>query len=377
MKKPNAPSGFVTFDLDLEFHNQPPHSQSGKAGPVPDLFKTNKIIEDQVLLLPFEKGFGDTAYDQSIYQNHAELVNVVWYGDNQNKYVNISESGSYLRIYSNPVLNGTHGIKISARIYMSYDITTSRDRIIIDKHNINGGYTLGVGQDGRPFFRIRQNLQMTELISDSVLTADKWYTIRAGFSANPASLTIHEKTDSSGVSGLLPFTYAPLIIGAENLAGLYTNNFYGLIDDVSITTSVDYVDFDLIRVAVIDANQLINRDSLRTVDVSNLWEFHRFDFWLDYTSDRDSILYNYTGDKPPNWTDMRQVWDEYFKVLNEQNLVIKGGFAEGTLNGIEGLNLLMVGALRNGILLYYGEGFVIGINDKNTSAHIDLYPPEY
>ncbi len=378
MKKPNAPSEYVGFDLDLEFHDRSPHSENPGAKTVPNLFKTNKIIEDQVLMLPFESGFGDTAYDRSIYENNALLVNVQWITFGTNKAIVISESNSYGRVNSNPVLNGTHGIKIAAKIYM-FNSVLRQDRIVIDKHDVTGGYTLGVLQDGRPFFRIIQNLQTTEVISDSILEINKWYTIRAGFTPNPAVLSVYEKTDTTGVTGLLPVTYNPLLIGAENnLAGSHINNFNGLIDSVSIKTTVDYEDFDFIRVAVIDGNQLINRDSLRAIDPANIGEFfYRFDFWRHYRTDLDSVLYRPTAAAPPTWAGLRGVWDEYFKVLSEQNLVLKGGYAEGTLNGIVGLNLLTVAALRNGYVIYYGEGFVLGVKDINTKAHIDLYSPEY
>ncbi|MBN2411257.1 hypothetical protein JXQ31_06150 [candidate division KSB1 bacterium] len=378
MKKPNAPSGYVTFDLDLKFHERAPQSKNSNTVNVPNLGKTNKIIEDQVLMLPFESGFGDTAYDKSIYENNALLVNVQWITFGTNKAIVISESNSYARVNSNPVLNGTHGIKMAAKVYM-FESLLRQDRIVIDKHDVTGGYTLGVGQDGRPFFRIRQNLQTTEVISDSILQNNKWYTIRAGFSPNPAVLSVYEKTDTTGVTGYLPVTYNPLLIGAENnLAGSHINNFNGLIDSVSIRTTVEYEDFDFIRVAIIDGNQLINKDSLRTIDVANIGEFfYRFDFWRHYRSDLDSVLYGHIGDKPPTWTGLRGVWDEYFKVLSEQNLILKGGYAEGTLNGVVGLNLLTVAALRNGYVLYYGEGFVLGVKDINTKAHIDLYSPEY
>jgi len=340
--------------------------------------KTNRIFEDQVLLLPFEEGFGDTTYDKSIYQNHADLLNVEWVAMDQNWAIAISENNSYARVNSTPVLNGTHGVKISVRILM-FETTTRRERIIIDKHGTAGGYTLGVAQDGRPFFRIRQNLKTTELVSDSILTVNKWYTIKAVFSAKPAYLSINEKTDTTGVAGLLPLTYAPLIVGAENdLAGLFINNFNGLIDDVTLRTTVEYEDFDFIRVAIIDGNQLIHKDSLRNISMENISEFfYRFDFWRNYTNELDSVLYRHTEEKPPVWADIRHVWDNFFTVLGEQNLIIKGGYAEGTLNGIQGLNLITVGALRNGIILYYGEGFVLGVKDKSTQAHINLYQIGY
>ncbi len=368
MQKPTAPSGQVWIDLKLNYQ------YDADAG----LHKSNRLIESQVLMLTFDEGSGDSIYDHSPYKNHAVLHdNTIWGTLDSRRSISIESQDSYATVNYHPTLDGTHSLALTATIYLYYESVT-RERVILDKHDYFGGYTLGINHNNRVFFRVRNNLREKEIISDSVLTAGQWQTITAKYSTRPLSISIFQQTDTdtTNMPLTLPHTWSPLVIGVANdLAGAFTDPLTGLIDQLSISTTSNFEDFDFVRVAVMDLNKFIHSDSLRNLTTESL--YHYF-MWHDssaarYIREQNNIFYPDSAHATlPDWATLRRLWDSYFTVISEQNLHIKDSFAEGSIAGIPGLNLVSVGALRNNVLVYYGEALVWGRKDQVTTVAIDL-----
>jgi len=375
MQKPTDPAGQVWIDLKLNYRDDSEH--------VPGLLKANRLIDDQVLLLNFNEGSGDSVYDQSPYQNHAVLNDsTIWGSLDLKSSISIESRESYAAIYSNPVLNGTHGLTIATTLYLYYESVTG-ERIIVDKHDDNGGYTLGIDRGNHLFLRVRNDLREKEVVSDSVLSAGQWHTIIAKYTTRPLAVTVLRQTDTdtTGMPATLPLTWSPLIIGAaNNQSGLYINPLQGLIDNLSITTTSNFVDFDFVRVAVMDLNKFIQSDSLRRMSIDSLMAyFSKHDSTaVRYIREMHRIFHRELENAPvPTWATLRYLWDSYFTVISEQNLRIDGGFAAGTINGIPGLNLIAVSALRNNIPVYYGEALVWGRKDHIATVAVDMSTLEY
>ena len=364
-KLPENPSSAAMINIGLTFHNEKLNSQikpelasSGTAPPL-RLAKSTRVIEAQVLTLHCDGNSDSVAVDASGYRNHARLFKVG--RDSSTNGQALSFSGpSYAIVNSKPELGGTLGFQISLNIYL-FD-TPFGEMILLDKHDYNGGYSLAL-LDGRLRLRVYNAGVDIRLLGSTRIEAGTWYTVAAVFDGERLTLQINGTDEASrSFTGPIPMSYAPIIFGKSVADTIrIENSFIGKMDEISIKTRTEYVDFDEIRIAVMDVSRVEPQNSPEGSDTH---------FFADYESEKWKFL---ERNRTPAWENFRQLWISFFPIISDQRLVVKNGYAEGTVNGVDGLNLISVGAIKNNVLIYYGEGFVNAHNDEMTTKEIQMY----
>lgn len=362
------PRSGAAINIELKFHNEslnsrtnPGVSNSGTAPPL-RLAKSARIIEAQVLALHCDGENDSLAVDASGYGNHARLYNVKHVERNpaENDQALLFSGASYAIVNSKPELAGTLGFQISLDIFL--DDTAFGEMVLIDKHDYNGGYSLAL-LDGRLRLRVFNAGVDIRLLGRTRIEPKTWYSVSAAFNEEQLVLQVNGAEEASkSFTGPIPTSYAPVILGKSVADTIRTSDsFIGRMDEISIRTRTEYVDFDEIRIAVMDVSKAETPDSLEGSETH---------FFADYESEKWKFL---ELNRTPAWQNFRQIWASFFPIISDQKLVVKNGYAEGTVNGVDGLNLISVGAIKNNVLIYYGEGFVDAHSDKITTTEIQMY----
>ena len=140
--------------------------------------------------------------------------------------------------------------------------------------------------------------------------------------------------------------------------------FWGRMDEISISTTVEYEDFDAIRVVVFNINEFASSDS-----------FYRSESWRKYQTSYHELLVDST--RVPTWEGWKQLWTAHFDIASETVLTLDGGFARGTVRGVEGLNMIAIGGVQKNQLSYYGFGFAGVVQGRQvTEAEMEIWKPE-
>jgi len=363
----NPPSASM-INIDLKFHNESLNSRTNprgvNSGTVPPLrlAKSARIIEAQVLFLHCDGENDSLAVDASGYGNHARLYNVKHVERNPaaNDQALSFSGASYAIVDSKPELAGTLGFHISLDIFL--DDTAFGEMVLVDKHDYNGGYSLAL-LDGRLRLRVFNAGVDIRLLGRTRIEPKTWYSVSAAFNEEQLVLQVNGTEEASkSFTGPIAMSYAPVILGKSVADTIRTrDSFIGQMDEISIKTKTEYADFDEIRIAVMDVSRSEKPDSLEGSEVH---------FFGDYENEKWKFL---ELNRTPAWQNFRQLWTLFFPIITDQRLVVKNGYAEGVVNGVDGLNLISVGAIKNDVLIYYGEGFVDAHSDEMTTKEIQMY----
>ena len=359
---PVTPEGVPSLELKLDF--------SGA------LHKTDGLVQLPVFDLEYNVSQG--FYDDSDFHHELSTYSIE-NGDVYNGNVSADFAGfSYMQIMdSYNRFTGINGFQIS----ITYNMTdsTNTNQILVEKMDSqNLGYRIGL-QHRVPYLLIRPTVDESLLLTATgPLAVNQWHTIKATYQPRLPYMTLTGQVDTTivpdttlGVNG-----YAPLMVGNSFYnSGL---GFIGMISDIKMSANLEFEDFDQVRVAVMDANTMARNSSLPDMTSQEMYSyFNSYQSYQDSTGwyDVTEDLYHLESDTtdPNRKYDLgawREVWDKHFVILSEQNLVVKNGFAEGIVNGVPGLNLVAVGALRGEKLIYYGYGFAWGYTDRGASVYV-------
>ncbi len=389
VKSPNTPvASKPELALELEFHNAPfGASLDGNTVQATGsmLNKANAIIELPVVVLNFDENIGETAHDESGFENNAYLTNTEWDvssdGDKVRRTVALSGLNSYGQIYDYYYqLSGVYGVSVD--VVLNVFDSQLAHQIIVDKIDYKGdGYRMGL-IDRVPYFEISKDNVATRITSNSALNPNQWYSLRGQFSPSPPYLQITNAVDTTFTFESdrinLNVSSSNLTIGAGTTGSFGVGNYLnGYIDELVIKTSMQYEEFDLVRVGVLDANIMVESDTIKNLTSEELSShFYENEIWQDVYSRMDRIFYSSDTTAALNWGNIRELWDQFYSTISEQNLAISNGFAEGTVNGVPGLNILSVGAMRGDRMVYYGYGFVYAFSDRSTNAYIHMWQVE-
>ncbi len=357
------PRSGAAINISLKFYNEkaspsanPASSNLRPASPT-HLAKSTGVIEAQVLSLHCDGKNDSLAVDASGYGNHAHLVQVERLPSPNGQALFFSGS-SFAIVNSKPELAGTLGFQITLNIYI--DDSALGEITLLDKHDYNGGYKLSL-LDGRLRLSVFSAGTELPLLGRTVIEPGIWITIDAAFDGEQLVLRVNGTEEANrSFAGPIPFSYAPIIFAKSVADTIRTSDsFIGQMDEISIKTRTAYADFDEIRIAIMDASKSETTDS---PDEPN--------FFADYENAKWQLLEKMRN---PGWQVFKQFWILFFPIITDQKLVVKNGYAEGTVNGVDGLNLIAVGAIKNDVLTYYGEGFVDAHSEKITTTEIQMY----
>ena len=356
---------FIGLDFDFQFaKTAPAHSifypgQSNTLQPQP-LSKTNRLVKDTVLLLHFEEDSGNVARDATTYGNNALLFNVERVPTQSGRGIFLDGSRSYAFVPNSAELDGVLGLNISFSFYPTGTSETFT-QVLVSKRDQHAGYAIGLDRS-RLYFGVMVNDSTVQVESTTLIEPERWYQVKAGFDRGEMSLILNGTREAStSFTGPLAHTDKALVIGAA-LADLatFTYFFRGYMDELEIETVTDYLDIDFIRVVVMDFSRFRNMDEFY---LSPIYHDYEQEFWKVQEKVREMT-----------WTDYLRIWSDYFTIVTDQTLAIKGGYAEGLVNGVEGLNKIVVSAIKDGKIIYYGEGHSLAGKNKSTKAHITMWP---
>ncbi|MBN1999516.1 hypothetical protein JW935_18320 [candidate division KSB1 bacterium] len=356
---PSAPQGFY---INLQFSTGSRPMVPSIFYPRPSgLFKTLEKHKNLVLCLHCDEEEGNIAYDCSIFENHVRLVNVERLEFDRKRALDFSGVASYAvleALDNSPELDGTYGLEISAQIHAE-NLDSRREQMIIEKLGPTGGYALGIS-DSRLFFRIGSLGDYIQVDSGTDMSAGIWYDVRAGFKPDSIFLDFAGNVMKRQVGiDSLSSSFQRLYLGGD---GISLNSYSGALDEVNIWTVQDYVEMDNVNVMVFDFSLYDNPDSLDSSPV-----------WQDYTRAWERLT---VEDIRISWKERKEMWNQYFTVVDDREFSVKNGMIAGAVAGTVGLNLIVVGASYKGELVYEGQATVMGRKGESATVEIELWPAE-
>jgi hypothetical protein len=348
------PQNTPQIDLQFKFQNEPfPYDQ--KPG---SLSKENEVVKATVLSLNFEEVSLDTAFDASVYANNTFLENISKGESGTGKSLIFHGSSSYANVPDDPELDGAHGFIITADV--KFNEISSTFQTIMAKSGLIGGYVLGV-QSGNFYLYVNDVRENIILKGNARILPDQWMQIRAGFDGEKLFLAVNGEPDNSmAFTGTIPKNNNDLLIGASPAATVGMKDyFFGEMDNIKLETWTDYIDLDVIRVSVYDVSVFKNADSL--------YSSAKFD---DFYSEKN--IY-WERSRLITWTTLTDLYQSFFPIVSQQNLIIIDGYAEGVITGVEGLNVISVAAIKDEVVTYYGEGIIYIHRDRIDKVELTMY----
>ena len=350
--------------IDFQFLNKPfpfPASQLNREVNSFKLLKPHKIIETRVLSLDCDGTDPNLEKDSTPYQNHAALINVTRTTSDNGTSLSFDGRNSYCVINHSDELNGTMGFHCQVDIV--FKTISASTQTIISKSGVEGGYILAA-QNGNIYLIIKNTVEEIILRGTVQLTPNQLYHIEAGFYGEQLFLNINDRVDGTlKYAGTVPNNFSPVIVGATQTAHSFSDFLDGELDNIVFQTKLDILEFDVIRVAIMDFTNFDLADSLE-----------RDSKYAGFDSTRFQFLY---GQREVTWSGLAKVLGTYFQIINTQNLPINNGIAQGTIVGTEGINLVSAAAIKDESIQYYGESFVLTKKDRVTELDINLYKVHY
>jgi hypothetical protein len=370
----NQPDEGYPIRLHLSFAAGPSEStlfypgRAQQAG----LGKTARLVEDQVLLLHCDDESLTVATDASAYHNDFYL-NYVKYDTSASTALKKALAFEGSRAYAlsesygtmGGELNGTHGLELSFRMFMTGTASYYEQRIF-DRHDTLGGFTVGISSlsgapEPRLFFRIKQNGAVITAPGKTVLKSRQWYKVTARYDQSNLTLLLDDAVESTTpATGQITASSRATILGAGWSGDAIGYRFQGRLDEISLRTKVEYEDLEMIRLAVFDFSEYSSEDDFYSSEA-----YHHYQMAIDDMAADSSYL--------PTWDAFSKLWEKYFKVVSNQNLVINGAFAEGTVRGVEGMNGLVVSGIKDGIMTYFGQAFALVSGEGTTDVWMPIY----
>lgn len=366
-----------TFRIHLRYGA--PSEKAGLPGdggaPQYRLAKASSPVEDQVLLLNCDDQNLIVATDESGYYNDFTLNNITYEAsanadlkyamsfNGRNGYAISKNYGS-----QGDELNGTLGLKLSFRMVLNATGDLPEQRIF-DRHDELGGYTVGLYTAAgtadylpRLYFRIRQNGIDTRVDGKTVLISGQEYRVTVEYDQSHLNLILNDALEATvAATGEVSPSLRPTLIGAGwngDVAGFY---FRGKLDQISLTTKVEYIDLSRLTIAVINLSEYATS--------SEFWES---DAYYHYHLAEEEMYFPESATLP-TWNDYVKLWTEHFELVSNQELSTKGAFAEGTIRGVEGLNWIKVAGILDGVMAYRGDEFVAVSGAGTTDVWINIF----
>jgi hypothetical protein len=348
------------ISINVRFLNKPfpyPNNNASTPNKNQKLKKPKEIINTRVLSLTGDGSDPAHEKDSSPYQNHAFLMNVNRTKSESRATLSFSGENSYCRVNHSNELNGDKGFLLKADVILN---NSSQDfQTIISKTGTAGGYILGVQNEN--FYLIIKRTDRDFVLNGTMqILPSQIYNVEAGFDSDKLFININGELDASiDYNGPVPSNLGALFIGASQIGVGLSDYLYGELDNIIIFTKIDFVDIDAIRVAIMDLSNFVSMDSLWTIKK-----------YIDFDSTRHHAIYS---TREITWTGLTSLLGSYFPIVSNQNLPVSNGFAEGTIVGSKGLNLVSIAAIRGEAVQYYGEGFVVAQNDQDAELFVNLY----
>ena len=362
----SSPEQLPTINLDLHFNPGQPVPKSSQNSSNDVLNKTQGSAIATVLLLNCNGSDSTTAFDYSVYANHAYLHNVKrFYQESDQKRGLTFEGDAYAQVYNADELNPKKDFYISAQINL-FSSVSDYEVFILHKMTYNGGYAFGLFQN-RLFFRAIVDGSTYQVEGRTVLDSETWYKVGAAFVNDSLRIFVNDRQENAlHVPGSIATSYGELVIGAASYTTAdYGQFFYGQMDDIQIRQTLEFYDFDIVRVAVADLSAFVNLDSLYNSPV-----------YTNYYRKFEEAMHN-TEDRVLSWNVLRTIWNEYFLLISDNALEIKNGYAEGTVYGVEGLNFINVAALIGDKVIYFGNSVFVGRKDVSQTLTIEMWQTFY
>ncbi len=375
-RQSTQPDGWHTLRLHLRY-GQPSGSPSFVASlnqRPGSLAKTARMVEDQVLLLHCDDATPSLAADATDYHNDFSLFSIKRDSSasaalKQALILDGATGYGLSHSYGTEAaeLNGTRGFELSFRVRLAGP-ATSREQRIFDRHDPTGGFTIGTiipagttGYGQRIYFRIKQEGSETTLVGKTTLALDQWYKITARYDLKAMTLLIDDKADTARTAtGAVSPSSRATVLGAGWNGDAIGYYFKGRLDEITLKTTVEYEDLDRVQLAVLDFSGYASEES-----------FYRSEAWEHYSLAMNAMTADTTF--VPTWDQYAKLWQTYFKIVSEQNLLVDGAFATGTVRGVEGMNAVVVAGIKDGVMKWYGEALVLATGDGVTDVWVPFY----
>ncbi len=116
--------------------------------------------------------------------------------------------------------------------------------------------------------------------------------------------------------------------------------------------------FDMVRVMIVDYSAYPTWDDVLAGPL-----------WSEYSQ----AMQNWTGNRN-NWDEWKKFISDYMGIVTDQILEIQGQEAVGTVSGVKGLNRIVVGLIKDGVIQYIGEGDGFGVEGETQQVRITVIP---
>jgi len=132
--------------------------------------------------------------------------------------------------------------------------------------------------------------------------------------------------------------------------------------------------------AALAKRMLVDSVWVMVVDVSSLSEneFWQCDAWKNFSAIRDSV--RYSNNSNYNKYFKRSGWEQFFSdealsIVSNKALIMGPDSARGTVDGVAGLNWILIGFEEADTLRHFGQGIAVGTLDSTTT--VNIYPEKW
>lgn len=334
------------------------------------LAKAAGMVSDQVVLLHCDEDSGDQLIDASGYGNQAVLYNVNRIDSSANttmkKALDFARTGSYAVLQSVGELNATHGLTVDLHFYLKEPYSELEQRLV-DRMDSFGGYAVAIA-NGRVMLHVNQSGKIMTLAGRSVPASRTWHHLQAFVQPDSGKygLRLDGRAEAEEpFTGVISSCSRQMLLGAGYSGTSIAYPFWGRMDEISITTQVEYIDFDALRVMVFDISAF-----------TSLKDFSSSNVHYQYHSAFESMISDL--DKAPTWDMWKAILSDSFdRPASETILTVPegGAFAEGLVRGVTGLNYIVIGAVQRNQLSYVGySALYVSAGQELTDAEITIWP---
>ncbi len=356
--------------LSIHVADQRPEAALRSTAASDPLAKAAAMVSDQVVLLHCDEDSGEQLIDASGYGNHAVLYNISRIDSSANptlrKALDFARSGSYAVLRSVGELNATHGLTVDLHFYLKEPYSELEQRLV-DRMDTLGGYAVAI-VNGRVVLRVNQSGKIMTIAGRSTPASGTWHRLQAFVQPDSEKygLRLNGRVEAEEpFTGVISSCSRQMLLGAGYSGTSIAYPFWGRMDEISITTQVEYIDFDALRVMVFDIS---NYASLK--DFSSSTEHYQYHMAFE------SMISD--SEPAPTW----EIWkailaDAFDRPASETILTVPegGAFAEGTVRGVTGLNYIVIGAVQRNQLTYVGySAFYVSAGQELTDADITIWP---
>jgi len=339
------------------------------AAPDP-LAKDAGMVSDQVVLLHCDEDSGEQLIDASRYGNHAVLYNVSRIDSSANatlkKSLDFARTGSYAVLQSVGELNATHGLTVDLHFYLKEPYSEVEQRLV-DRMDAFGGYAVAVA-NGRVQLQVNQSGKIMTIASRSAPASRTWHHLQAFVQPDSGKygLRLNGRVEAeASFTGVISSCSRQMLLGAGYSGSSIAYPFWGRMDEISITTQVEYIDFDALRVMVFDISAF-----------ASFKDFSSSDEHYQYHAAFESMISD--PDQAPTWQRWKAILSDVFdRPASETILTVPegGAFAEGLVRGVTGLNYIVIGAEQRNQLTYVGyTALYVSAGQELTDADITIWP---